>query len=215
MDDWEVGVVKKEPWEEENDHIEEEVKDSWDAEDEPEEKPKPKPLPPPIKKEVKPPPQVARELTKEERDKEVKAADLEQAMELFGIKGVDAREAVGAVKSKAQPAPTPLPDVISLGAKDPVSIPEFESLAKKLAFHLNQKFSTNQNYPMFLETLIRQIMTERDAPEVRKVSSILNELANSKAKKPAAKKKVALTASHKKGDGIDFEDYGDTYDDFE
>jgi hypothetical protein len=214
MDDWEIGVVKKESWEEENDQSEEDVKDSWDAEEEPEEKPKQIPLP--KKKEIKPPPQVARELTKDERDKEVKAADLEQAMELFGIKGVDAREAVGAVKDKTQQAPpTPLPDVISLGAKDPVSIPEFESLAKKLALHLNQKFSTNQHYPMFLETLIRQIMTERDAPEVRKVSSILNELANSKAKKPAAKKKATLTASHKKGDGIDFEDYGDAYDDFE
>ena len=214
MDDWEAEVVKKESWEEEGDNTDQEVKDSWDVEDEPIENPKPKPIPPAIKKEVKLPPQV-RELTKDERDKEVQAADLENAMELFGIKGVDAREVVGAVKDKSQLVVPPVSDAISLGSKDPISIPEFESLAKKLALHLNQKFSANQNFPLFLETLIRQIMSEREASELRKISAILNELANSKSKKPAAKKKAALTTSHKKGNDIDFEDYGEAYDEFE
>ena len=214
MDDWEAEVVKKDPWEGEDDNIDETVKDSWDVEDEPVEKPRPKPMPPAIKKDVKIP-QAVRDLTKEERDKEVQAADLENAMELFGIKGVDAREVVGAVKDKSQPIPQPVSDAISLGAKDPISIPEFEALAKKLAFHLNQKFSSNQNFPLFLETLIRQTMSEREASELRKISSILNDLANSKSKRPAAKKKAALITSHKKGNDIDFEDYGDVYDENE
>lgn len=211
-DDWQVQVVKKESWEAEQ--SDEDVKDSWDMEDEPQVVPEKKPLPPPkpvIKAPVAPPPE---ELTKEERDIAVKVADLNNAMDLFGISGVDARQIVGApAKTKTVSAPAPPKDVISLGAKDPLTLPEFESLAKKLAQHLGQKFGSSPHYPLFLETLMRHSFAEREAPEVRKAAAILTDIANTKSKKPATKKAAPVVTAHKKGNDVDLEDYGDVYDD--
>ena len=216
-DDWEAEVVKKEHWEEAELDQNDDVKDSWDMEDEPEEKDVPKPVVKKVEKKPAPKAEPVRELTKEERDIAVQVADLNNAMDLFGISGVNARDIVGAPKTKpaAAQVAAPVPDVISLGAKDPVSIPEFETLAKKLASLLNQKFATSSHYPLFLETLVRHTLAERDVTEVRKVGSILNDIANAKTKKPAGKQKAALAAAPKKGNGLDFEDYGDVYDDSE
>lgn len=217
-DDWEAEVFKKEPWEEAKMDEADDVKDSWDIEDEAPEEEVPKPKKSEAKKTIPPKeqPQPTRELTKEERDIAVQVADLNNAMDLFGIKGIDARDIVEPPKAKPAATATVLvvPDVMSLGAKDPATIPEFEALAKKLAAHLNQKFASSQHYPLFLETLIRHSMTERDVTEVRKVAAVLNDIAN-KAKKPAVKKKASLAAAPKKGSDIDFADYGDVYDDYD
>jgi hypothetical protein len=188
VEDWEKDAVVPESWEDENEKTCE--SDSREDKRPTREIPVPPTLHPPIAKELE---------TKEERDYAVKVSDLHNAMDLFGIKDVPIDQTL--------PPPPPPPkgatqrrEEFAFG--DPSTLPEFESLAKRVASHLSSRYSSSKHYPLFLEALIRHLMAEREVPELRKLSSILGELASTKSK---ARKKPTLSAGPKKG-GTVFED---------
>lgn len=157
----------------------------------------------------------------------VKRADLQNTIDLFGVDGAD--------------IDTALQDACVLSDKpshrgefesaDPQSIPEFDKFAGYIADHLNSRLAQRKNYPAFLESLVRQLCSTRDLTLVRKISSLVQDLALAKQKEQkasgpgavavaagvsaaqqqqqkAGKKKAPVLLATKKGRDLDTTDYG-------
>ena len=150
-------------------------------------------------------------------------SDLDSALGLFGIdkKTINMDEVLGSTTS-APSKPSASKNSLST-ADDDGSVPstqaEFDALASQLLRRL-ERSADHKLYPQFLESLFRGLMQSREAPEVRKLAGILNDLATNKQKERliANKKKPAasLAGAAKKGSRMDYADYGGgEYDDFE
>lgn len=198
------------------------VLDEWDKEEEVEEV-KPVVAKPTAKKAPEPAKVVPRDLSKAEQDVAVKMADLKNAMDLFGIEegAVDTREILNttALKKTSLPATAmPAPAVMEEGlyvARLPQTLPEAEMLAKKVGGQMVIRLGNSPFYFGFLENLLRHTLNDREAADIRKLATVLNDLAAAKQKKSSQKKAVSLPGAKKSGNKLyeDDDDFEDDYDD--
>lgn len=88
---------------------------------------------------------------------------------------------------------------------------EFETLSMAIIKKL-KSLDSSKHYPNFLESLFRNLLIDRDVPEIRKIANMASELVQSKQRdKLASKKKPApsLVGASKKSGRADMMDFGD------
>lgn len=228
-------VVVKESWENEED-----VADSWDAEeDEPvvtkaPVKAAPAPAKPPAKAKAQPEAPAAGNETPEQQKQRlnrlIQESDLENAMALFGISKdqVNVDEVLGVEKKPSSKSSSSLAassaaassaSASPFDAANPQSWSEFEAFSALISARLTA-FEGSKHFPNFLEHLIRSLLVDREVPEIRKVANMASELAASKQrdKLAAVNKKKAPPSlagvSKKRTDLMDFGDDDGEFDDY-
>lgn len=122
-------------------------------------------------------------------DKLVKERDLESAMELFGINGQPKKSttnmagaSAGAMSSQPPAAASP---PYSFETASPGSMAEFDQFSRLIGRKL-EGLEGHRYYPQFLEGLVNMLVGRREAPEIRKISGVLANMATLKAKQARA-----------------------------
>lgn len=204
-------VLKDQQWDEDED-----VLDAWDAEEEEEERPREKEKEPKAPSRTKsasekpegkasagqkmvPTAATATEPTNEteaERrarlDKLVKERDLESAMELFGIGGQPKKSTTtGTAGANTTPSQQSAAAAVaasppySFETASPGSMAEFDQFSRLISRKL-EGLEGHRYYPQFLEGLVNTLVGRREAPEIRKISGVLANMATLKAKQARA-----------------------------
>lgn len=182
-------MLREQQWNEDED-----VLDAWDAEEEDKEDKIKKEAPPkakPVDKKVEKKASTvatapANETDAERRarlDKLIKERDLESAMELFGISGKSVAPATSgsATSSPSKQTTTSASPVSSFETASPESMAEFDQFSRLISRKL-ETLEGHRYYPQFLEGLVNTLVGRREAPEIRKISGVLANMATLRAK---------------------------------
>lgn len=143
------------------------------------------------------------------------AADLDNAMHLFGaehiVKDEDVKETHTA-PPMATCIPPPQPDWLQSLA--PKTQKDFDAIVDTLSAKF-KTFDTNKLYIPFVESLTKALLADRDVPEIRKIGGVITDLASIKQKEKlqAAKKPAPSLAGAKKSSRNVYADFGDFDDD--
>lgn len=140
-------------------------------------------------------------------ERKIRLADLQLGMELMGVKGTDElkNEVVEASLIK-RTASNNAPSTAS--QRTLATTKDVDDLVKHILTRELSPHSTTKLYPVLLETLFREVSNTREVPELRRLASIVSEIAATK-QKAVVKKKPQIELGGKKGSKYDVEEYGD------
>ena len=223
-----IKLAARDSWEDED------VADSWDAEEEQEEaEEEVKPIEPvkpkkaaalvkPSQDATPPPPQETDQARKERLNRLIQESDLENAMALFGISKseINVDQVLEITKKDATTPVSSAPSVDGgyFESAKPQTWTEFETLSNTVVKKL-KSLESSKHYPNFLESLFRALLNDRDVPEMRKLANMASELVSAKQRDKLSqmngKKKVApsLAGASKKNGRADMMDFGSNDDD--
>lgn len=144
-----------------------------------------------------------------DRERQVRLGDLEHTMDLMGIRGSEEykRDIVEAGLTKRTTATTGnVPSAIAQRVL--TTTKDVDDLVKHITSRELFPHSTSKLYPTLLETLFREICNTREVPELRRLASIVSDIAASK-QKAVTKKKPQIEMGSKKSSQYDMDDYDD------
>lgn len=147
------------------------------------------------------------------RERLVRESDLQHGLDLLGVKADAALKKAIIEESVVKKAPAATSRSIVPTSLNTVK--DIDDIARAIEKELSPHIS-NKLYPALLEAIFRELATPRDTPEVRRLASLLNDLATARQKQAtSAKKKPQIEIGIRKGRDVDLEDYGNVGDDFD
>lgn len=146
------------------------------------------------------------------RERLVRESDLQHGFDLLGVKADESLKKAIVEESAVKKAPSASRPALPTSLNTVKDIDDIaRAIEKELSPHTASKL-----YPALLEAIFRELATPRDTPEVRRLASLLNDLASARQKQAtSAKKKPQIEIGMRKGRDVDLEDYGNAGDDFD
>lgn len=143
-----------------------------------------------------------------DREREVRLGDLEHSLALMGVTGTDEfkRNIVEASLIKKTTTTGNVP--VTTSQRTLATTKDVDDLVKHILTRELSPHSNSKLYPVLLETLFKEVSNTREVPELRRLASIVSEIATSK-QKAVVKKKPQIELGGKKGSKYDMDDYGD------
>jgi hypothetical protein len=144
-----------------------------------------------------------------DREREVRLGDLEHSMALMGLTGTDEfkRNIVEAsLTKKATMTTNNIP--VTISQRTLATTKDVDDLVKHILTRELSPHSNSKLYPVLLETLFKEVSSTREIPELRRLASVISEIATSK-QKAVVKKKPQIELGGKKSSKYDMDDYGD------